>query len=725
MDRRTINQAAAYLKRQRLAKTIECMAPVLQDKAYGTIHDRLNNIQREYQFMQEYMIRGVADPARDRLYTKLLKRMHQVVSDADMIWLINNDTYMAEARSRLSNSDVNPDNIRKKLENFVSDVALLQFSQNENEADRLYQEHADFMSLVFDFLLLSKQWSEGEATDYEALLISPTIDANDAAHIISAISLSCYTHFDIRKFRILIDVYEKSVENIVRQRALVGWALSLRGNPTLYPEMRQLVERVCEKEETLQQLVEAQMQMFFCLNAEKDNDAIQRDILPTLMKNNSFEITRWGIREKEDNTLEDILNPDAEEKSMEELEKSFQRMQDMQKSGSDVYFGGFSQMKRFPFFYNWANWFCPFYINHPALAVTVKKLRNTALLTNLLENGPFCDSDKYSFAIAMSSVIEKLPDEIKSMLGSEEMFGPVGQHTDVHSEAAIRQMYLQDLYRFFRLSDRRKPFRNPFGGQDGIKALFVANPVLKGVINVKYVIRLGKFLLKHQRNDALNRLLDTFDNEGENADILTLRAAVLMRDGQVEDAIDILKKAHEISPEDTKVSVMMGRCFMMGEKFEEAMEVYKNLCDKNPDNRGYLLNKCIAMVNCGHGDEVTAELYKLNYDNPDDLDVTRVLAWALLSCGKITQAEREYQRLLSMENPSAEDCLNAGYCKWINGEVDQALALFRRYTELRRRTSGDSHEDIDMAEVFQRDSVMLMTNGLTSSALLIMADMVE
>lgn len=725
MDRKTINQAAAYLRKQRLAKTIECMTPVLQDKAYATIHDRLNNILREYQFMQEYMIRGVADPARDRLYTKLLKRMHQVVSDADMIWLINNDTYMAEAKSRLTYSDVNPDNIRIKLENYVTDVAMLQFSQNENDADRLYQEHADFMTLVFDFLLLSKQWSEGEASDYETLITSPTIDSNDAAHIVSAISLSCYTHFDIRKFRILIDVYEKSTETVVKQRALVGWALSLRGNPTLYPEMRQLVEKACENEDTMQQLIEAQMQMFFCLNAEKDNDAIQRDILPTLLKHNSFEITRWGITEKEDNSLEDILNPDAEEKAMEEMEKTFQRMQDMQKSGSDVYFGGFSQMKRFPFFYHWANWFCPFYIKHPVLATTVKKLNNSALLTNLLENGPFCDSDKYTFAIAMSSVIDKLPDEIKSMLGSEEMFGPVSQQADVHSEAVIRQMYLQDLYRFFRLSDRRKPFRNPFGGQDGIKALFIANPVLNGVINEKHISRLGRFLLKHQRNEALNLLLDTFDSERNNVGFLTLKAAVLMRDGQVKEATEHLRKAHEISPENTKAYAMMGRCLMISEKFEEAMEVYKNLCEKYPDNRSYLLNKCIAMVNCGLGENVTAELYKLNFDYPEDIDVTRVLAWGLLSCGKITQADREYQRLLNMENPSAEDCLNAGYCKWINGEVELALTLFRRYVELRKITTQNKNEVIDMADVFHRDSVMLMTNGLTSSALLIMADMVE
>ena len=91
---------------------------------------------------------------------------------------------------------------------------------------------------------------------------------------------------------------------------------------------------------------------------------------------------------------------------------------------------------------------------------------------------------------------------------------------------------------------------------------------------------------------------------------------------------------------------------------------------------------------------------------------------------KISQAEREYQRLLSQDKPSAEDCLNAGYCKWISGQVEQALTLFRQYVGLMRETRGNNQEDIDMAEVFHRDSVMLMTNGLTSSALLIMADMV-
>jgi len=724
MDRRIINQAASLIGRQRLAKAINCIQPILQDGNYAELHDRLNNVRRDYELMQDYMRRGFADPERDRFYAKLLKRMHKIVSDADVIWQTTNDGFMSDARLRVSRSEVNPDVIRKKLENYVGDIAMLQFTQNEHEASQLYKEHADYVSLLFDHLVLSRQWSEGEAADYERLLTSPTIDSNDAAHLVSALTLSCYTHFDILKFRTLLAVYKEATEEVLRQRALVGWALSLRGNNTIYPEMTDMVLNVCEGNDTLRLLVETQIQMFFCLNAERDHDEIKRDILPTLMKHNNFEITRSGIIEKEDDPMEDILNPDASEQAMEEMEKSFHRMQEMQKNGSDVYFGGFSQMKRFPFFYNLSNWFCPFYLHHPALEGTVNKLKNTAFLTNLLENSPFCDSDKYSFAIALSSIVDRLPENVKSMLGSEEVFGPAKFETDTHSPAVIRLMYLQDLYRFFRLSDRRRPFRNPFGGQNNKNALFMASGVLKEIATEGEIVRLGNFLLKHDQYDALTYLLDIYKNHAESVGILMLEGALLINQGKYDEAIPLLEHAHRMAPDNLRPLALLARSYMLSERFEQALGSYTTLHEARPENRSYLLNKCIALTHVGRADEARSPLFKLNYEYPDDLNVTRVLAWVLLSSGKVEQASREYQRLLEQEHPSAEDSLNAGYCKWIDGDVQGALQLFRRYMELLKASRSDNKEDVDLADIFQRDSVMLLTNGLSPSSLLIMADMV-
>lgn len=112
------------------------------------------------------------------------------------------------------------------------------------------------------------------------------------------------------------------------------------------------------------------MQLIFSLNAEKDTNTIQKEIMPDLMKNQNFQVTQFGLVEREEDPMEDILHPEASEQRMEKLEATFGRMMDMQKQGSDIYFGGFSQMKRFPFFYDICNWFTRSSSNIPILSTS-------------------------------------------------------------------------------------------------------------------------------------------------------------------------------------------------------------------------------------------------------------------------------------------------------------------------------------------------------------------
>ena len=86
---------------------------------------------------------------------------------------------------------------------------------------------------------------------------------------------------------------------------------------------------------------------------------------------------------------------------MEELEASFQKISDMQKRGADIYFGGFSHMKRFSFFYTLCNWFMPFYTEHPQLQHLTQGLLQSNFIKQLMLHGPFCDSDKYSFTLGV------------------------------------------------------------------------------------------------------------------------------------------------------------------------------------------------------------------------------------------------------------------------------------------------------------------------------------
>ena len=94
---------------------------------------------------------------------------------------------------------------------------------------------------------------------------------------------------------------------------------------------------------------------------------------------------------------------------MEMMEESIQKMMKMQQQGSDIYFGGFSKMKRFPFFDHIANWFMPFSAHHPGLKEVAQKLGDSSFLDKMTEQGLFCESDKYSLALTMAQIINQLP----------------------------------------------------------------------------------------------------------------------------------------------------------------------------------------------------------------------------------------------------------------------------------------------------------------------------
>ena len=207
------------------------------------------------------------------------------------------------------------------------------------------------------------------------MLLSPTVDSNDQQLIVAAIMLALMSQFDMVKFRLLTDVYRQSQDEHVRQRALVGWVFSLdRHLINVFPEQKAIIDEMLQSDEVCQELTELQMQLILTLNAEKDNDIISREIMPDLIKNNSFQITRNGIEETEEDSLEEILHPDIAEQRMEKLEASMQRIIDMQKQGVDVYFAGFAQMKRYPFFYDISNWFVPFFMQHPDVAQFVERM---------------------------------------------------------------------------------------------------------------------------------------------------------------------------------------------------------------------------------------------------------------------------------------------------------------------------------------------------------------
>ena len=717
-----LSKAINCLMDRRLSNAIEVLEQLYVQRPSLMGHSEFEAIKTDYQLMVDYMGRGFSDSHRESLYSTLLQRLYRVAADLEISWRCKNVSAYVNSFRVIDHLNTSHDFVRTVLESFVSDIAMLSLQAEETREQKsteLYDRHQTFMNRLFSALWTSCQWTDDDCKFYTELLLSPTVMSTDQQVIVSAISLGAMNQFDINKFKTLVNVYQKATDEHVRQRALVGWVLAVFEGMDIFPEQDTLIRELCENPTITRELLTLQIQFFYSKDAEKDNDKIQRDIMPDIMRNSNLTIGRLGIMEKEEDAIESILHQDADEKRMEQMEEKVRKMMDMQKQGSDIYFGGFSQMKRFPFFNDMVNWFTPFYLNHPALRPVISKLGDTKFLNTLMERSNFCESDRYSFAFALEQIINQLPSDIKEVIGSDAMLGPLAESDDMEDAISIRRTYLQDLYRFFRLYHTANDFINPF--EDNGKGDFVADTFFftyksfmgTGLDDVK--LRLASHLYKHQQMTELAELLTTFQSADPRYAILMGYTNIHM--GKAEFAYQFFDYALEAEPDNQWALKGKARAALDAEDYKTAEEVYTELLKLEPGHKNYTMNRCVALLKLGRTSEVREELFRLDYQYPEDMNVKRVLAWAMLSDNSLDKASQLYDTLLT-STPAHEDYLNAGYCQWAMGNVQRAVELFREWMV----KSGKSTEQL--LEEFRSDADTLEMYGISETDCFLMLSLV-
>ncbi|MBQ7427165.1 MAG: tetratricopeptide repeat protein [Prevotella sp.] len=691
----SLNQVFDYLKSRRLGEAIQTLEAFLSVHPHQINTDRLFAIRTDYQLMADYWRRGFKDPQLPSLYENLLQRMYVLCSNIAINYTVRHTPYLSSLmlKAHMTPRDWSPQVIREELESFVSDIALADLEPehvSEAKKKEIYARHHESMVILFDYILTSGLWTDGFATAMEEMLLSPTLDTNDQQLLISSVMLSSINYFDMAKFRMLVHVYQRATDIFVRQRALVGWVLALHSDlgQNIYQEEVQLVEKLLEDEAVCKDLVELQQQIIYCINAEADNAMIQQEIMPDLIKSQGFRITKNGVVEQEEDELNDILHPDETEKNMEKMEASFHRMVDMQNQGSDIYFGGFSQMKRFPFFTELANWFVPFYPDHPSITEALGKFKSSRFLQMMLNGGPFCNSDKYSFLLAFSQVINSIPAQVREMMDR----GDVGLYEVPTEErqkpAYIRRIYLQDIYRFFRIFKQRDCFRTIFSPTDE-RYLFFQNPIFRSTHLEAYFNDMTAFLIKKKKMNEALKLLKNYGDHRRDFQYYMMAGYLGYQ------PLESYARALEMQPGNERAMRGYARILFAEERYGEALEMYDQLVAIQPEKKSYLLNRAVCQTNLGRYEEAEKVLFRLNYETPDDDHVNRVLAWALTCDGKYEQADHLYRQLLSVEEPSEDDLLNYGYSLWFSGNIDDAADCFHRYL----KESGHDKEYIIENEV--------------------------
>ena len=649
--------------------------------------EKLAQVREDYDRMEAYWQQGGEDPQREDLYQRLLQRVYVLYANVMHYHRMKASPYQNSlyTRVRQGQHDWSLATIRKEMEDFVSNVAMLQLEpDNKRKAlsETLYKNHQQQMNQLFEYVLTSRQWSDGVGSQFAEMMTSPTIDTIDQQLLIAAISLSLLNQFDMAKFRMLTEVYRLSQDEAVRQRALVGWALTASDTYRLvYPEQRQLIVDLLRSEDTCQELTELQIQLIYCLDQEDASRTIQKEIMPDLMRNSSEMIANHI--ETEEERLEEVLHPEVSEERMERMEATMRRMQDMQKEGIDVFYHGFSQIKRYPFFYDISNWLVPFFHQHPDIAQFVSKQEGLHFLSKVFASNAFCNSDKYSFVIALQEVLNQLPQQIREMLQRGEFSAEELGETVEQSPAYERRIYLMDLYRFFRLYPHREELYNPFDRKNdemGGCGFFLLELLADTPIE-KSKAQIVRQLKKHQMNYAATNLLKTFAESN--------------RDMQYYLWIHDYDHALQLNPKHERAMLGKGRQLYDEGRYEEALTWFDQLTAIYPEKINNQLYVAICLVQLERYEEALKPLFRLNYEQPDNDAVSRVLAWTLTCQGKLEQAVNIYEQLVSREQPDSDDLKNYGYCLWLQGQVGKAVELFRQCCQHHEQTPIDKFFDVE------------------------------
>ena len=712
MENNNLQDVYGQLLSRNLPGAMDAMEIFLSTHLHQIDKDRLFAIRSDFQLMADYWKRGYKDPQVTVLYENLLKRMYALYVQVELEQDVRSSTNVVLVHDRILDriKGQSIKELQEQLEGFVSDVAMLELEPEHTRKGKektIYLEHHSLMRDWFDYLWLSPLWSVEQTEDMERLLLAPTIDSRDQQLLISGMTLSVVNRFDVSKLKILLNVYKQTGDEGVRQRALVGWVLALGDQilPVLYGEVLPEIEAILEDETVCQELVELQQQIYLCLNAEKDHQTIQEEIMPELLNNSHFRVTRNGIEEMEEDPMDDILHPDAEEQRMEKLEENYRRMIDMQKQGSDIYFGGFSQMKRFPFFRDAINWFVPFYMEHPGISDVTDKFASNRFLKVMMNAGPFCNSDKYSFLLAFSQVVERMPKDVMKMFENGEAVIEDALGKDVLTPAYIRRSYLQDLYRFYRLFSHRSLFRNPFSTRF---SLFFANAVFSHTRLAPYFGEIVSSLMKLKRTEEAGAVLNNTDESQWDLRFYLMTGYIAQNYGGVfvcGEASDCFLKALALDPKNERALHGIAKQRFLEEDYQAALDYYDQLLSLQTGKRSYLLNHAVCLTKLLRYQDALKELYQLNYEHPDDRKVNKVLAWTLTCDGKYEQAVKIYQQLLDGEG-QMEDLLNYGYCLWFSGHISDATDCFSRYLK---------ETGVQKRDIIESESALIKEKGITEA----------
>ncbi|WP_281695753.1 tetratricopeptide repeat protein [Bacteroides clarus] len=692
-----------------------------------TLRNRLEQAKVSYQYMLQYMRQGVNDPERQKLYRQLLAETRELAEQARISLLDEVSTHYYHAlhkNKRNMEAGYGMSSWLKVLESFPDDMAVCQLMpDNKQSLDSALQRHEETAQYLFLTTWGNSGWTAEEEREARMYLESELLPVNDLCLFTGAVLLSLMECFDPRKFSWLLDAATHA-DTQVSQRALVIIAIVLHIHPNrlwLYPELEARLSLLNEDGSFGKQLNRVYIQLLRSQETEKIDKKMREEIIPEMMKNVSImRNMKYGFEENMD---EDDRNPDWE-KAFEEsgLGDKIREMNELQLEGADVYMSTFAQLKSYPFFQNPHNWFYPFDMQHSGIIreFGLKPTGDNAILSLILQSGFFCNSDKYSLCFTMAHI----PQAQRNMMLSQMTSQDLNELMDESKSSGLRQyaqrpdvisnQYIHDLYRFFKLSQRRHEFRDIFKEEIALHRI----PALKDILRKpELLVTIADFhFRKEHPAEALDIYQEVIDMNYADADIFQKTGYCLQKEKRYKEAISAYRKADVLKPDHIWTIRHLATCYRQLRDFASALEYYRKVEAMQPENRNvtFFIGSCLAEQE--RYEEALQCFFKLDLMENDCIKAWRAIGWCSFVSGKSEQAMRYYEKVLTLK-PIATDYLNTGHVALQLGNMEKAAELYGKAAS----ESGNRETFLD---IFDKDKETLIKLGIDENDIPLIRDLV-
>lgn len=688
------------LKAGRLASAISMLIDEATALSDADTLSRLRGIENVYGSMRHYFLEGMPDSSREQVIRSLHSDLLQIAILLDSTRQAKDSGKLYYSTSRILS--LHPKTFEVLLAEYNKarrDFHLSLLGDTPSEAARNSAEQA--LRTIFEYV-----WTLGGNKSRELKQIKDAILSDDSDYalkiqLITALFFALSQVYDSEKLLTLIDIYDITTDDRIAARALTSIMLVLPANHRVVEGDARISGRLEAWKDsilTYSRMREVLMTIVRTADVAIMEQRMKDDILPELkkMKSRIDEIKNDPLHVDQNIVnAEGELNPEWEQVMRDSgLEAKMRELSEMQDEGSDVMMVTFSQLKNFPFFSTMSNWFLPFDMQNSHLA-QLRELNSATLESLLVKESPFCDSDKYSFALAFNTMPKQQRDMMVGQLDGamaqmEEMMRETRQRSSRPDFDAEVNRYVRDLHRFFKYFRNSKDFTNPFERSFP----FLSLPVVREMVADTEIVKLvAEYYFKRKlMQDAIPLFEMLSKDSSDDGTVWEKLGYAYQTTGQIEKALKYYTTAEFFKPDSKWLMRRQAYCHKTLGQYAQAAEYYQRLLAQDEDNMNLLLNLAHCLLRSGKHAEALALYYKADYMEGSNASVWRSIAWTEMLSGNLEKGERYVEKALASQ-AEVQDVLNQGHIQFLRGKYRQALAHYNNAIRLESEKAGDVKVD--------------------------------